>query len=240
MKMQESARRSHWTACRSRSKLRRMSVLSDRYRIAIMGALILLWLAMLLLGGPGSAADLAVLHAFRLPALIPAARLMTRLGDWDIILPVGLAAAAISLLRAAPMRGAVLVLLILSSRLMIEGQKSWFDRARPDPHGHLVAVNSMAFPSGHAANSMILWLGIALIAVTDRRLRVPALLLGLLLTAGTGLSRLVLAVHWPSDVIGGWCFGAVWTLAFARLAIAGEPAPSEQVPPSVILSPEGE
>jgi membrane-associated phospholipid phosphatase len=29
--------------------------------------------------------------------------------------------------------------------------------------------------------------------------------------------RLVLQVHWPSDVAGGWAFGAAWTLLLVRL-----------------------
>jgi undecaprenyl-diphosphatase len=211
-----------------------MDILSNRKLGLIVAALASLWLAMLLIGGPGSAVDLKLLSAAQLPGLIPAARIMTRLGDWTILLPIGLVAAALIVLRGHPRRGAVYLLLIISGRVLVELQKAQFDRARPDPHGHIVAVHSMAFPSGHAAHSMTAWLGIALLAVASPRLRGPAILLALALTLLTGLSRLVLAVHWPSDVVGGWAFGAAWTLLMVRLVTALEAPAVERLADFVI------
>jgi undecaprenyl-diphosphatase len=207
-----------------------MPGLSDRRLALIVAALAALWLSMLLLGGPGSAADAALLRAAQLPALVPAARLLTRLGDWYILLPLSLAASGLLLLRRGLRGAAFFLVLILAGRLAVEAQKAWFGRPRPDLHDHLVTTHNMAFPSGHAAYSMMFWLGLALFAVADRRLRGPAVALALLLSGMTGLTRLILAVHWPSDVIGGWAFGAAWTLLLARLAAAGE-----RMPPSVIV-----
>ena len=179
--------------------------------------LVALAAAMLLLGGPGSEIDRSLLFTAQQGALVPAARLVTRLGDWWAVL---LAAGAVALWLALRGRGraaALLALLMLSERGLVALLKTLFARARPDPAGHLDAVHTMAFPSGHSANAMALALGLALIAAPPRW-RGTALTLGLVYAAAVGLSRLVLGVHWPSDVIGGWAVGALWALLVVRLA----------------------
>ncbi len=176
------------------------------------GLLALIAVAALLLGGPQSRIDPEVLALFIFPALVPAARLLTHLGDVVTLLAAGLLAALWLLFRGHRRRALLLLVIIVSERLLIEAMKSGFDRARPDPLGHQVAVHNLAFPSGHSANAMAGWLAIALLAASPR-LRRPAVALALAIAFVTGVCRLVLQVHWPSDVAGGWAFGAAWTLA---------------------------
>ena len=59
---------------------------------------------------------------------------------------------------------------------------------------------------------MIVFLGFALLGFEDPVHRHRAIAAALLLTFLIGLSRPMLGVHWPSDVIGGWSFGALWVL----------------------------
>jgi undecaprenyl-diphosphatase len=174
---------------------------------------------MLLLGGPAAAADTALLHLFHIPALAPAALVLTRLGDGYVLLPLSLAAAAWIAMRRGIRPAGLYLLIILSERGLVELQKHVVGRVRPDPAGRLDAVVTMAFPSGHAANSMAAWLGLALLAAPPR-LRPAAVAAALAVALPVGLTRLVLAVHWPSDVIGGWAFGAAWTLLLLRLGSA--------------------
>jgi undecaprenyl-diphosphatase len=180
-------------------------------------ALALLAMAMLLLGGPGSAADQGLLTALQSDTLVPAARLLTRLGDWSLVLVAGVAASAWLFFRGERRNALVLLALILSERLLVEGLKELFDRTRPDPAGHLIAVKTMAFPSGHAANAAVLGLGIALLLVPPRH-RLAAVAVALAYAFLIGLTRLVLGVHWPSDVVAGWALGALWVLLLARLS----------------------
>ena len=67
------------------------------------------------------------------------------------------------------------------------------------------------------------WLAIALLAASPQ-LRRPAIALALAIALVTGLCRLILQVHWPSDVVGGWAFGAAWTLLLVRLFGTAPPA----------------
>ena len=72
---------------------------------------------------------------------------------------------------------------------------------------------------------MIFYLVLAL-AVTGRtRWRYAAAAGALLIAFLTGLSRVMLGVHWPSDVIGGWSFGMLWvvlTLPTAERLFSGD------------------
>lgn len=95
--------------------------------------------------------------------------------------------------------------------------KAVVGRERPALVDHLVEVGSASFPSGHAANSAIIYLTIALISIqviTHRSARWFLFGVTLLLVAAIGTSRVYLGVHWPSDVLAGWSFGALWALAW--------------------------
>ncbi len=95
--------------------------------------------------------------------------------------------------------------------------KLLFARPRPALVDHLVEVRGLSFPSGHATNSAIIYLTLALLIsqiVTGRRTRGYIIAVAVLLTGAVGISRVYLGVHWPSDVLAGWSIGSCWALAW--------------------------
>ena len=103
--------------------------------------------------------------------------------------------AALVMLIAPPLAGATSSIL-----------KEIFARARPDVVPHLDVVTNLSFPSGHATNVMATYLLAALLVPQTRRPLWVMLALAVALAIGT--SRILLGVHWPSDVFGGWFWGA--------------------------------
>lgn len=98
--------------------------------------------------------------------------------------------------------------------------KAGFDRPRPDLVSHLAEVHSLSFPSGHAMLSAVIYLTLgALLARTQSSpaLKGYILVVAMLLTGLVGVSRVYLGVHWPTDVLAGWCLGGAWALFCLKL-----------------------
>lgn len=114
-------------------------------------------------------------------------------------------------------RAAALFVLVsvAGGALLIDGIKLVIARPRPDLVAHMVDVSTYSFPSGHATASAVVFLTLGvLLARIGRRRRVKAYVIGtaIALTLAIGASRVYLGVHWPSDVLAGWCLGAAWAM----------------------------
>jgi len=97
--------------------------------------------------------------------------------------------------------------------------KSAFHRPRPVPFFG-PAPSSYSFPSGHAFGALCFYGVLAAIFATRAHKKaakwciwtVAVILIGMI-----GLSRIYLGVHYPSDIIAGYCAGAVWVGAIGFL-----------------------
>ncbi|HVM67215.1 MAG TPA: phosphatase PAP2 family protein [Acidimicrobiales bacterium] len=135
-----------------------------------------------------------------------------------------------------------LVSLTLAS-LASTAAKAIFDRPRPPVALHAMTVTLAAFPSGHATDAAAGCLaGAATLALTLARRRWAQgvlLLSGVLAAALVGISRLVLAVHWLSDVVAGWALGSAIAIAVVMTTWyvgAGAAAPRQRSGASLGMS----
>jgi undecaprenyl-diphosphatase len=125
------------------------------------------------------------------------------------------------LLTRARLTALLLTAAVAGGALALNLLKTVFGRARPDLAFAEIIAPGLSFPSGHAGNSAIVFLTLgALLASTRSR---PAergylLAMALLLSLLVGLSRVALGVHWATDVLAGWAFGAGWALLWLLIA----------------------
>ncbi len=200
--------------------------------------LALAWAVMLLFGAMEFDRGLLIFaYAGDRPMLAEAARWLTELGGWRATVPATAFGLGILLYRRQWRAAALLLAITATGRLLVLLQKDWTARVRPDAQGHLVAVDSLAFPSGHSANATIVFLCLALLVPRTPRARGFAVWAAVWLALAVGLSRVLLGVHWPSDVIGGWAFGLFWTLLLLRLS--GHPLGEGTTAPPAHSFPEG-
>jgi undecaprenyl-diphosphatase len=160
------------------------------------------------------------------------ARDITSLGSIAVLGIVSFVVAAY-LLLAKSRAAALLVLVAVLGGLAINSLlKIQFARPRPDLFVPAAKVFTASFPSGHAAYSAITYMTLAaLLARTtgSLRLRIYFVAVAVTLTFMIGVSRVYLGVHYPTDVLAGWCVGSAWALLcwtiMTRLQHRGEIKP---------------
>lgn len=189
------------------------------------GAALLLGFGMLadeVVEGDTQRLDMAVLMALRTPGnpadligppwVEEMGRDITALGSYAFIIIVVAAALGYLLLVRKFGLALLMVAAVAGGMLLSNLLKSGFDRPRPDID-HAARVFTASFPSGHATLAAVtfLTLGALLTRVNaDRRVKLYFIAVAVLLTLIVGLSRVYLGVHYPSDVLAGWCIGSAW------------------------------
>ncbi len=195
--------------------------------------------------GDTAALDRHILLALRNPAdpsdpigsrsFEEAMRDITGLGGFTVVTLVTVVGVLAFLMHGRRRHALVLAGTVLLAELSSDVAKTFYDRPRPDlvPHGSY--VYSASFPSGHSTMAAATYLTLAVLIASlepNRGTKAMVFVVALALIVAIGTSRVYLGVHWPSDVLAGWCLGAAWALAgwmalrrLYRRPTAGSPAP---------------
>jgi undecaprenyl-diphosphatase len=91
-----------------------------------------------------------------------------------------------------------------------------FGRPRQDLFAPAARVFTASFPSDHAAMSTIAYMTLAALlarTIASRAVRIYLMAVAITLIVLVGASRVYLGVHYPTDILAGWCVGSAWALA---------------------------
>lgn len=165
---------------------------------------------LLALRTPGDSADpLGSMH------FEEAVRDITALGSFAVLTMVTIFAVGFLGTSKRYAEAGMMAFAAIGGQALSETLKAFFDRPRPDFVAHVVETTSASLPSGHAMMSAAIYLSIgAMLAQVQpkRRLKTYIHVAALLLTLLIGTSRVYLGVHYPTDVLAGWCLGAGWAI----------------------------
>jgi undecaprenyl-diphosphatase len=149
------------------------------------------------------------------PWLQEAARDITALGSTTVLGIVLFAVAGYLFLTGKHAPAWMVLVSVLGGAALNSLLKLGFDRPRPDMFAPAVRVFTASFPSGHAALSAITYLTLGVLLARlhpSGPVRIYVMSLAVALTVLVGLSRIYLGVHYPTDVLAGWCVGSAWAL----------------------------
>ncbi len=156
---------------------------------------------------------------------------VTHLGDPLLLWPIGFAVALGLAWRGERLLVAGWIVAAGGGALLNFLLKRLFERSRPvHEHGY-ASADGFSFPSGHASGSLLVYGMLAYLIVrhTPPRWHPPVAAIVLLLIVFVGASRVLLQVHWFSDVLAGWAHAAAWTaLCIAALEAVRLAAPPRE------------
>lgn len=141
---------------------------------------------------------------------------ITSLGSVTVLFLITAVAAVVLYFYDRKRHAAVLVVAVLMTQLSDTLLKNFYGRVRPAFAVYGAPPVSLSFPSGHSTTSTATYFLLAMIAAeleVRANVRLVLFAIAALLALLIGFSRVFLGVHWPSDVMAGWCLGGFWALA---------------------------
>ncbi len=150
-------------------------------------------------------------------------RVLTYLGSTPVAYLVVVIAVVLVIWRDRYWAAIFAVPALIAGQLICADASVLVHRQRPPPAHWLTSAGGYAFPSGHAAMSVLVWGLVAALSwpwLRGRRHRVTAVIAAVAIALITGATRAYLGTNWPTDVVGGWALGGLLlTLAVTGLAL---------------------
>jgi undecaprenyl-diphosphatase len=159
----------------------------------------------------GLAADLNRLVADN-RVLVAVLRAVTTLGNPGIVTWVVVLGTLLLLVRRRWRLAGYLAVAGIGAAILDPVLKLAVGRLRPVVADPIAYGTGNSFPSGHALGSSICYGALLLVFLPalPRRARRPAVWVVAALVVAIGISRIMLGVHYLSDVVGAWCLGIAW------------------------------
>lgn len=139
---------------------------------------------------------------------------LTHVGDPWTVAGIGVAMAAVLAVRRQWIVLVGWAVALVGAGLLVRTAKTLLQRPRPDLDA-VIAVSGSSLPSGHALGSLVAYgmLAYVLLRLVDARWHRPVVLAAMILVLWIGASRVLLGVHYFSDVLAGVAVGGAWLAA---------------------------
>ena len=141
---------------------------------------------------------------------------LTDLGDKGFLIPLAACIAVVLLFRRQWFLAAAWIAATAGGGLLNTALKAIFERSRPQWVHGFASADGWSFPSGHSSGAFIVYglLGYLVVVHLPKRFHLPVAAGLMALIVCVGFSRVILQVHYFSDVLGGYAFGAAWVAAW--------------------------
>jgi undecaprenyl-diphosphatase len=151
---------------------------------------------------------------FSTPDVISAMRVVSFFGSMQFLIPAYIIMIGYFAMRKKYVNAIDIAIIGITSSALMFALKSIFHRQRPDLP-IIKGIYTYSFPSGHALSSFILCSILVFIiqnGVWKKLYKWVVSILLLIFSITIGISRIILRVHYPTDVIASFCLGIVWVI----------------------------